>query len=214
MNTCALVAASDFNSQQFARMQSAGTFDYVIAVDGGYAHLQSVGVVPNLALGDFDSLGYVPTDCPTEEFPTHKDMSDLEIALEKATELGFRRVFVFGALGGRLDHTLANIQLLARFAESGSTMVAVDTHCALTYVVGPGALQLPAGHTGTVSVFSLCSESQGVTEEGFEYALENASLTNRTTLGLSNELVDRPASITVAKGTLIVFYPLDCLNEF
>lgn len=212
MDTCALVAASDFNSQQFAKMQDAGAFDYVIAADAGYAHVRSVGATPNLAVGDFDSLGFMPADCPIEEFPAHKDMSDLEIALGRAAELGFKRIVVFGALGGRLDHTIANMQLLARFAEEGLETIVVGLDSVMGYVVGPGLLQLPSGHTGTVSVFSLCAESQGVTEEGLEYGLEDASLSNRTTLGLSNELIGKPASIAVRKGTLAVFYPLDCLD--
>ena len=65
---CALVGAGDFNASQFLAMQAEGTFDYVIAVDGGYARLQDAGVDPDMVLGDFDSLGYIPKGIRTSRF--------------------------------------------------------------------------------------------------------------------------------------------------
>ena len=74
-------------------------------------------------------------------------------------------------------------------------------------LVGPGECVLPALSSGTVSVFSAVNESRGVTETGMEYPLENAVLSNRTTLGLSNELIGKPATVSVECGTLYVFHP-------
>ena len=85
-------------------------------------------------------------------------------------------------------------------------LVGVD--CIVKILVGPGCFELPLLDEGTVSVFSAVEESWGVTEVGLEYPLDDAKLTNRTTLGLSNELVGRPASVFVDAGTLFVFYPL------
>lgn len=206
MGTCCLVATSDFNAQDFARR----SFDFVIAVDGGFTHLEAVGCVPDVCIGDFDSLGYVPKGMRAIEHPTHKDKSDLELALDYAAEKSFERVVVYGALGGRLDHSVANLQMCARFAEAGMDVELVGVDCAVSILVGPGTLELPALQ-GTVSVFSAVDESRGVTEKGMEYSLDNATLTNRTTLGLSNELVGQPATVSVETGTLLIFHNISTL---
>ena len=206
--TCALVAASDFNSRHFVERLSRCAFDFIIAVDGGYAHLEGVGCTPDVVIGDFDSLGFVPAGKVVIEHPTHKDASDLELALNYAAERGFSRVVVYGALGGRLDHTVANLQMCARFAEQGMDVRLVGADCVADILAGPGSLDLPARETGTVSVFSAVGASRGVSIAGLEYPLQNATLTNRTTLGLSNEFVGLPATISVEEGTLLVFHPL------
>ena len=208
MAACALVATCEFNEADFCARWKAGQFDSVIAVDGGYAHLQQTGCKPDVVLGDFDSLGFVPEGENVERHPVHKDKSDLELAFDAAAGHGFSRTVVYGALGGRLDHTMANLQMCARFAEGGMDIELVGMDSAVTILVGPAALELPALERGTVSVFSAVGESRGVTERGLEYPLEDARLSNRTTLGLSNEMTGKPASVSVAEGTLFVFHPI------
>lgn len=205
---CALVAASDFNPEHFKIHDARGEFDYVVAVDGGYAHLQAVGRVPDMAIGDFDSLGYVPECKVVSQHPTHKNESDLELALDSALELGFTDLVVYGALGGRLDHTVANLQLMALFGERGVRVTAIGDDCSVRVVVGPDVYQLPLRDSGTVSVFSVTDEAFGVVEQGMEYSFDDEVLTNRTSRGLSNELKGEPASVAVEKGTLLVFRPL------
>lgn len=205
MRTCALVAASDFNGRHFTDQLTAGAFDAVIAVDGGYSRVREAGCAPVAVIGDFDSLGFVPAGEAVIEHPVHKDKSDLELALDYVAEQGFARAVVYGALGGRLDHTVANLQMCARFAERGMGVRLVGADCIVDILVGPATLDLPARESGTVSVFSAVDESRGVTELGMEYTLDDATLTNRTTLGLSNELIGQPASVSVDEGTLFVF---------
>lgn len=208
MTMYALVGASEFNSEQFSARNGAGAFDAVIAVDGGFASLAAAGCVPDLALGDFDSLGYVPEGVEVLVFPPEKDASDMELALGEAMVRGADAVEVYGALGGRLDHTLANLQLLASFAERGLTVTAVGERESVVFLVGPGELCLDAAGAGIVSVFSLTDVSMGVVEEGLKYGLDGVALTNRTSWGLSNELVGMPARIALESGTLAVFLPL------
>ena len=208
MTTYALVGASDFNAAYFAERAACGAFDAVIAVDGGFASLEAAGCVPDLALGDFDSLGFVPEGVPVKLFPAEKDASDMELALEEALTCGAGTVEVYGALGGRLDHTLANLSLLASFAERGLDVVAVGERERIALLVGPGELLVEAADEGIVSVFSLTDASTGVVEEGLKYGLDGVTLTNRTSWGLSNELVGTAARISVESGTLAVFLPL------
>lgn len=208
MSTCALVAACEFNAEHFAECDEAGLFDHVIAVDAGFASLQELGREPDMALGDFDSLGYVPKARRVSRFPAHKDKSDLELALERAARREFDSIVVYGALGGRLDHTIANLQLMARFAEAGADVTAIGLNEAVHFVVGPDVYDLPLLESGTVSVFAMTPEATGVIERGLEYTLDDVTLNNRTTWGLSNELIGEEAVVAVESGTLVVFHPL------
>lgn len=209
MTTCALVATCDFNAEHFKTLDALGAFDYVIAADAGYAHLQGIDRVPNAVVGDFDSLGYVPDFPDVEVHPTHKDESDFELALNQLVAQQANEVFVYGAIGGRLDHTMANLQTAAGFAEQGMDITFVAMDCCIKILAGPGRYELPCKGEGTVSVFSASDHSYGVTESGMEYTLDNAELTNRTTRGLSNELIGKQAVVSVSEGTLYIFHPIE-----
>ena len=208
MTACAIVAALEFDEATFERLRGSAAFSFLIAADAGVARLEALGLSADLIVGDFDSLGYTPQGAHVVRHPVHKDASDLELAIEEAVARGFDAAFVFGALGGRLDHTIAALHTCARFAESGMDMVMVGEDFAVKILVGPGSYDIPQLESGTVSVFSATDLSTGVTEKGLEYPLENAQLRNRTTLGLSNELAGKPASVSVERGTLYIFHPL------
>ena len=208
MTTCALVGAVDFNGGDFLARHAAGEFDTVIAVDAGFAHLEGAGVVPDMAVGDFDSLGYVPKCRRVSRYPVQKDASDMELAMEKALNFGHDHLAVYGALGGRLDHTIANLQLFARFSERGAYVTGVGDSYAVRLLTGPDVFDLPPLESGTVSVFAANDCAKGVIERGMAYSLDDEPLSNRTSRGLSNELVGEPATVAVEEGTLYVFYPL------
>ena len=207
MATCALVGAVDFNAEDFEARWEAGGFDLVIAVDAGFAHLEAIGAVPDMAVGDFDSLGYVPKCRRVSRYPVKKDKSDMELAMEKAVDWGHDDLVIYGALGSRLDHTLANLQLFAKFSERDATVTAIADTYAVRLLTGPDVFELPLGE-GTVSVFSANDTAQGVIERGMMYSLDDEPLSNRTSRGLSNELLDEEATVAVESGTLYIFYPL------
>lgn len=211
--TCALVGAVDFNAEDFQARQAAGEFDFVIAVDAGFAHLEAIGAVPDMAVGDFDSLGYVPKCRRVSRHPVKKDKSDMELAIEKALSWGHDELVVYGALGGRLDHTLANLQLFARFSERDAYVTAVADTYAVRLLTGPDVFELPPLAEGTVSVFSANDTARGVIERGMAYSLDDEPLSNRTSRGLSNELTGEEATVAVEEGTLYVFYPLAHVAE-
>ncbi len=200
---CALVGAASFDDEHFM----AHDFDEIIAVDGGYASLAKVAVSPDFALGDFDSLGYVPDGVPVEKHPVMKDDSDTALALDWARLHGASGVAVYGALGGRLDHTLATIAALVGAARAGMRVVAVGQGNAVVALVGGESLSLPAYKSGTFSVFSTSDESSGLVEHGPLYEVEGATLRNDVTLGLSNEFVGKPVTISVERGAIVVVLP-------
>lgn len=203
---CALVGAAPFNSHHFLEE----SFPVVVAVDGGYAHVSAAGVKPQFCLGDFDSLCYVPHEAEVEVHPAMKDDSDTALALSWAHEKGIASVAVYGALGGRLDHTMATLQGMVGFARKGMRLVAVGQDCLVAFLSGRGwnQLVLPAGLEGTVSVFAASDVARGVSEEGLKYGLDNVALTNDVTLGLSNEFTGQESRISVREGELMVFLPL------
>lgn len=208
MSTCALVGAVDFNVEHFQAQRDAGAYDFVIAVDAGFSSLEAIGVEPDMAVGDFDSLGYLPICSRISRHPVKKDESDMELALDKAVSEGFDAVVVYGALSRRLDHTIANLQLFARYSENDIRVTGIGDTFAVRLVSGPDSFDLPPCERGTVSVLSASATARGVVETGMLYSLDDEDLTNRTSRGVSNELTGEPASVAVKEGTLYVFYPL------
>ena len=200
MNTCVIFCAGGFDRLA----EPIGAEDLVIAADGGLLHTQALGLTPQVILGDFDSLGYIPQGA--QVFPVQKDDTDSMLAIRLGLERGYRRFLLYGGLDGpRPDHTLANLQALGFLAAHG----AWGHLCGLTHrvsAVAGGSLCFAPEAEGTISVFCLGADAQGVTLEGLSYPLENASLTAAYPLGVSNHFTGVPARITVEDGTLIVFY--------
>lgn len=206
MATCYIVGAGEFTPRGLA--PKAG--DLVIAADGGYRALEALGIRPDLLMGDLDSLGDYPfpDDLPLERFPVEKDDTDTGIALSYGLRMGFCDFALYGCSGGRVDHLLANWQSMCRVSRLGASvrMAAKDYDA---YALSNGRLDLPARAQGTlVSIFCLSAQAQGVTIEGLKYTLENAELTSDYPLGVSNEHMDKPASVSVESGTLLVIQHL------
>ena len=202
------MGASTFNADRFMEMYESDAFDHIIAVDGGLRSLEEVGVKPDVALGDFDSLGYVPTGMRTVRFSKDKDKSDMELALKRAKSQRFDNVVVFGALGGRLDHTLANMGVFSKYSELGLKVTVIDDDTAVFFLTGPDIFEAPALESGVVSVFAMSDVTEGVFERGMKWDLDDVVLTNRESIGLSNELIGEAVMIGVEKGTICVIFPV------
>lgn len=212
MTRCALVGAVDFNAEHF----KAQSFDSVIAVDGGYRHLEGIGIVPDIVLGDFDSLGYVPEHPRVERFPTQKDASDIEIALEYACDQGYDELVIYGCLSGRLDHTYGVLQLVGKYSKEGKRVYGIGNSFVASALSGGRYFELrfTDAVTGTFSAFAFDEEVTGVDEVGMAYSLDKATLSHTCPLGVSNELIGREARVSVEKGTLLVFFPLESWEHF
>lgn len=201
MPTCYLVGAGEFAPRGF----TPGPGDLIIAADGGYTPLLELGVRPHLLVGDFDSLAERPRDVPMLAFSTHKDDTDMGLALAEGVARGYRDFALYGAGGGRMDHFLANLQLLGAASRGGATarMVCADTD---VLAVTDGTLALPGRPAGTlVSVFCHGERAEGVTLRGLAYPLTGALLTCDRALGVSNEHLGGEATVAVEHGTLLVF---------
>ena len=127
--------------------------DYVIAADRGFDSLAAYGVTPDLAVGDFDSLGHRPNHPNVIQLPPEKDDTDMLFALRKGLELGYRRFVLLGGVGGRLEHTLGNLQLLDWLTLQGAQGFLAGEKTAATAIRDGARLRFPGGMEGTLSVF-------------------------------------------------------------
>lgn len=177
--------------------------DFVIAADGGYAALQALGVTADLVVGDFDSLGYVPQAEEVVQHPVMKDDTDMMLAVKLGLDRGYRNFVLTGSVGGRLDHTLANLQTLMYLAQQGARGMLYGEGTVIT-VLKDGGLTLTG--EGVLSVFCLSGEARGVTEQGLLYGLDNAVMVSGYPIGVSNEFTGVPATISVTDGTLIILW--------
>lgn len=215
MRRAALVGTVDFNAEHYANQD----IHYTIAVDGGYAQLERAGIKPDIALGDFDSLGYVPTLGSTRVFPPIKDETDMELACRAAREEGCDELLLYGCLSRRLDHTIANLQLLAGLASFGVRAFGIGDAFAITALSAQGVRRidfeafdptpLDGGSYGRcISVFACGGPADCVTERGLAYTLDHETLRNDISRGVSNEFTGTEASVLVESGSLLVCFPL------
>lgn len=203
MKTCIIFCAGGF--EKLARPIDAS--DFILAADGGFKHLQRLGIAPHGIIGDFDSLGYVPQGA--QVFPVEKDDTDCMLAVRKGLEFGYRRFEIYGSLDGeRLDHTIANLQALAFLSGHGAAGYLVGLKYMATTVCN-GKIQFPPDARGVVSVFCLGKDAKAVCLRGLNYSLENGTLTGGFPLGVSNHFTGEAAEISVGDGTLTVLYDVE-----
>lgn len=205
---CILICAGDLTIGEI----TIGEQDFVIAVDGGLSYCAVLGVEPNLILGDFDSISDKEAEAifDLEEqipnriirLPKEKDDTDTMAAIKAGLSRGYREFRIYAGTGGRFDHTLANIQSLLYLKNHDACGYLVDG-TGMVLVLKDEAVHFQKGLEGTLSLFSLVEESQGVTIEGMKYSLKDAVIRNDYPLGISNEFTGEMSMISVENGTLV-----------
>ena len=180
--------------------------DFIIAADGGTAYTEALGLRPDVILGDFDSLGYVPEGA--ERHPVEKDDTDAMLAAKRGLERGCREFLFYASLDGpRLDHTLANLQTLRFLADHGATGTLIGLRQQVTLLRG-GTITLPAREKGDISVFAFGGEAKGVRIKGLKYELEKGTLTPGFPLGVSNSFIGKNAEVSVEDGDILIVYDI------
>ena len=198
-DTCFLFGAGPF----FGLPVPPQPGDLILAADGGYRHCQTAGLRPDLLLGDLDSLETPPQALPVQTFPAEKDDTDTMLAVKYALAQGCTTVHLYGCTGGRLDHTLANLQTLGYLAQAGAAGYLYDETYVFT-ALADGHLTLPAREAGIFSLFCLGEAAKGVTIRGGQYPLDRATLSPFFPLGVSNHFLGNPVEIQVEHGCLLV----------
>lgn len=192
-------------------------FDRVIAADAGLASCKKLGICPTDILGDFDSLQepellkeYREKGVPIRQFPARKDYTDTHLAVMYAMDLSPSEVVILGATGTRYDHTLANIGLLERLTDAGISCQIIDAHNRIEMLSGKTEKQYkkPEGKT-FFSLMPWSGDVTGIDLIGFSYPLCKATLHTCDSLGISNEIVEKTATLRMETGHLLVIQSRD-----
>ena len=201
MKTAFLVGAGE----GYSKTLTPKAQDTVIAVDGGFALCQTLGVVPCVTVGDFDSLSFIPKDTPVRRLPVEKDDTDMRVAVKEAFRLGCTLFHLFGGTGGRPDHTFANYQLLMEIAKEGGHGI-LWGHSYLATVIGKGKVSFPKREAGTFSVFAFGGDAKGVSVLGGKYEAKEVTLSSDYPLGVSNAFLGKEVQIEVKEGFLLLLW--------
>ncbi len=199
MSTCYIVGAGDFYGELRPRPG-----DLVIAADGGLDTLRHIGVKPDLLIGDLDSLeGGTEKGLTTLRHPVEKDETDTYLAYLEGVRRGYVEFVIYGGVGGRLDHTFANISLLIYGKRRGHSLTLIDHGMKISVLKNESVTLLPS-ICRSFSLLAFDGEAHGVTIRGAKYDAENVTLTPEFPLGVSNSLLDSPCKITVSDGELML----------
>jgi thiamine pyrophosphokinase len=184
--------------------------DLIIAADGGTQHCKLLGITPNVIIGDFDSLGiseirsYQQAGTEISQYPTHKDETDLELALIFALNHAFTQVYIIGALGNRWDMTLANLLLAVHTMFSQLTIRLLDGLDELAILRGPGQMDINDRPGDTLSLIPIGGDARGITTHGLVYPLADETLYFGSSRGVSNVIISDQTSVIIQTGILLL----------
>lgn len=180
----------------------------IICADSGAGHLHSIGVLPDVIIGDMDSLSpdiqsiFEEKGIRFIKYPEVKDETDTQLALEYAFNLAPDEIYIFGAFGSRIDHVMANMSLLVMGAKKGMQVKLIDECCEAFVVSRECVIEGEIGQT--VSLLPFSDAVTGITIDGFEYPLNNGVMEIGRPYGISNRLMATKGVISVKTGHLLV----------
>ncbi|MBR1931830.1 MAG: thiamine diphosphokinase [Lachnospiraceae bacterium] len=205
---CIIIGAGDLTVGQLEVEEG----DLCIAVDGGLSYCPVLGVEPDIILGDFDSvndrereaIGVLAEQIPERvvALPVEKDDTDMLAAIKYGLEHGFKDFRIYAGMGGRFDHSLANVQCLLYLKNHDATGYLVDGG-SMILVLKDESVEFQEDMEGLLSLFALGKEAKGVTIRGMKYPLNNAAITNDFPIGISNEFIGEKAYIAVEDGEVV-----------
>lgn len=210
MKTCYIFGAAEGMPTDFKKEKD----DIIIAADAGYKHLEDLNIIPDIILGDFDSLGFIPNGKEIITHPERKDDTDTMLAIKTGLKKGYCRFVIYGGTGKRLDHTVANLQSLSFVASKGGRAFLCGDDFTAT-VIENSSIKFKKTAVGNISVFACSSQCEGVTLKGLSYTLEAETLTSLLPLGVSNEFIAEESEISINKGFLLVIWDgkIDLIKE-
>lgn len=212
--TCCLII-SGYMENIPLEFKNTTDFDFVICADRGFYYAQKLNILPNLLIGDFDSLerdiyDSIPSSIEIFKHPKEKDYTDTLLCLQYALEQDFDELVILGGIGGRLDHSLSNIQSMAWILDEwhkqghyhkkismldGKNRILLIKNSSLNLEASPGTL---------ISLISLSEICRGISTKGLKWTLNDASLSHTMPIGISNEFIDSHCEIRVESGILLI----------
>lgn len=182
--------------------------DYVICADGAAEYLMNLDIYPDLLVGDLDSINnhalkwIEKGQISVKRFPVKKDMTDTELAIDFALEKSPNIITIIGAIGSRMDHSLANIMLLYKIYKMGVKARVINEVNEITITDSTIKVQGNVGQS--ISIIPIGGDVKGVTLEGLEYPLNNHNINMGSSLGVSNRFIKEYATVSVKEGILLV----------
>lgn len=188
----------------------------IICVDGGLLHAYQLKLKPSVIVGDFDTiddkiLRYYKeeTAIPVRQFNPVKDSTDTEIALTLALTWKPAAIFIIGGIGTRMDHTLGNIHILKKSLASETRSYLIDEHNRISMLDKPLVISKKDTFGKYISFLPFTEKIENLTLRGFKYPLEDYTLVNGESLGISNEIIDETAFVEFGKGILLMIESRD-----
>ena len=211
-----IISGGNLNVEFAASFLRKEQFDCLLAADRGMKFCYESGIMPDYVMGDFDSISGEIVEyyrgleaVQLIEFQPEKDDTDTEIAIRKAMELGTSCLVILGALGGRMDHCIANIHLLKLVMDAGVECHLVDEQNDICLISAGCELKKDAQYGKYISFLPFTDQVEGITLEGFKYPLQNYTMKKGTSLGVSNEIQENIAKVSLKKGILLMIQSKD-----
>lgn len=187
--------------------------EYVICADGGLEKVEFLGLLPNVIIGDLDSVNdkilkkYKTLDINIIKYNAEKDYTDMELAINHAIENNYKDIVLVGATGTRQDHTMANILLIEKYYKQGVRITIVDNNNTIQIISDEIEIKNKEGYF--VSIIPISDVVEKVTLKGFKYSLTDRNVERGSTLCVSNQIVSKTGKITIKSGIGLVFISKD-----
>ena len=213
MNRAVIISNGDFHDYEYIKKQITED-DFIICADGAAHHLKNMDISPDVWIGDFDSckmseseFSAFSKDAQVVRLNPVKDFTDTESACDYAINQGYKSIAIFGALGSRFDHTMANVFLLFKLEIAGVDAKIINEKN-IIYLAKDENLISP-GDFENVSLIPVCKKIEGVTITGMYYNVENIDIMRGSSLGVSNRLVSTVGKISIKKGKALILLSKD-----
>lgn len=209
MKICIVLNGEIKDYDYINRIVRTGSYDYIICSDGGANHAYNMDILPDYIIGDLDSIDkniieyYKSNNIKFEKFPTKKDETDTELCIELSDKLKAKEIHLIGALGGRIDHTIANINLLYYIRKRGIIPKIISEKEEI-YIAMNEELIIDGEIGDTISILPIKNDAKDVTLKNLEYPLENYDIKFSRPLGISNVMTNVNCNIKVNEGSLII----------
>lgn len=201
-----IISGGDVTKQILENTLKNNEFNNIIAVDKGLEILDKCKIQPNYIIGDFDSVNkdLVQKYKKSEiiKLNPEKDFTDTHMAIKLAYKIESNYITIIGAIGTRIDHTIANIHILKECIERKITCEIIDKNNKIMLIDKPCYINLEKEYK-YISLIPLTTNVTGVTLEGVKYPLKNATLSIGESIGVSNEQIEQKAKIELKKGILV-----------
>lgn len=202
MRRCIIIGGGDCTASILK--SNINSDDFVICADGGYNIAQECGLVPDLLIGDFDSINFLPKNIETITLPVEKDVTDSVAAFNEGVKAGFKSFLLLGGTGGRFEHTFANISLMAKASKNNVDFTMIDDKHIFRSITDSN-IRITQKDNQQISVFAYGDMAYGVNLKGLYYPLSDYTLDPfDCALSTSNHIVDEFCEVSVKDGTLVI----------